>query len=258
MAAKSDKHLLEEAWVLEWRKLYRRIAKQKLQDFKPKLTKKQEVLYLNACPCCHNEVYVFRQKGLQNLDRNFIKATKALSELEGTTRLWFSYTQGHIFELTRRSWRWQDWVCDDCLTSETAEVADFENAFLLNIQKYGQIRPYFYFDHTQKCSTCQKEFVYTKSQQRWAHETFVIEYEARLNDCFDCRKKKNHQLWLEKTTQEAVTLARAEPTFENLFKASQILLGNADPRALDYLRRAKNKAPSLKERQKLEQQIRIS
>jgi hypothetical protein len=257
MAAKSDKYLLEQDWVLEWKRLFKTLSRDNKTKSKTRVSHKPRTKLLVNCPCCSSQVYAPEQQGLHNLQLQLQVAHEAMYVKNNRVSPLVVYSE-NVFLWVQKPYPWRYWACDTCLTTGRAQLADFETAFVLNSRTYGQIRPYFYFDQTINCRTCRKDFVYTKAQQRWAHETYVIEYEARLNNCYACRKKQNRQLWLEKTTQEAITLARAEPTFENLHKASQMLIKNADPRALYYLRRAKNKAPSFDERAKLELQIKLS
>ncbi len=142
------------------------------------------------------------------------------------------------------------WACDTCISSGKAEIADFEHAFIL--EHSGGNAPYFYFDYDIKCEACQKDFTYTKGQQRWAYETFVISAKSNLQKCPECRLKE-HRL---KNLQQLVHLSRTDPNpFEHLHKASQLMLEYNDSRSLEFLRRAKNKAPNLELKQELERQI---
>ncbi len=254
MPAKSERHLLEAAWIPTWQVLFRQRMKTPQQK-SPKPKGKAREKYLLNCPCCGSQVYLLEQNALWHLQWQLQSAIDALKAQGNPTSSYFYYLNNDLFSWTQHPHPWREWVCDDCIATRRAEVANFEILFILNLHNYGQRRPYFYFDQTQTCITCQKPFVYSKSEQRWAHETYVIEVNARLKDCAACRKNQYHQQKLEATTRDVITQARAEPTFENLLKASQILLENTDPRAIEFLRRAKNKAPSLEQKQRLEQQI---
>ncbi len=251
MPAKSDRHLLETDWISEWQKRFRQRNKRILNLFKPNLKQKERAEYMVSCPCCKQQVRILEQHGLQDLNDNFVKALEAL-----ITPTWFTYSNGDLFDWVKVPFALRDWACDACITAERAEIADFETIFLLNLQSSGGHRPYFYFDYGLQCSTCQIEFIYSKGQQRWAHQAYIISGYSALHDCRDCRKTKNQALWQKQMLQNAITLARAEPSFENLFNTSQLLLENADPRALEFLRQAKNKAPSLEQKAHLENQIR--
>jgi hypothetical protein len=68
-----------------------------------------------------------------------------------------------------------------------------------------------------------------------------------------CHFRKLHFAgWLEHQQQTAIAATRQEPNFANLRKAAIFLLENQDQRALLYLHRAKNKAPTLEEQAEIE------
>ncbi len=184
------------------------------------------------------------------MNDNFVKAIQAL-----TVPSWFIYNNGDLFDWIKIPFALRDWACDACVTSGLAIVAHFETIFLLNLQCSSGHRPYYYFDYNIWCSTCQKEFVYNKNQQRWAHQEYIISGYATLRDCPQCRKIKNKTRWHQQVLQSTIALARAKPSFENLLKASQLLLEYTDPRALRYLRQAKNKALNREQKTILEVQI---
>jgi hypothetical protein len=271
MAAKSDKHLLEAGWILEWRRVFRESLISGndfgFQPFEPSHPRFREE-YLLRCPCCQMQVQALEQKNLIHLQKQLWIGLKVYSDM---FQHWNHRLHSDYYELQFMKWLpqitynsplvqqlrgLQAWVCEQCVEVGRADLANFENTLTLLLA--GSSAPFFYFDYQIKCDTCQVPFLYSREQQHWAYETFVIHSNSYLRNCALCRRAKNYRLWNLRTLQDAISLARAEPTFENLFKASQILLENADSRALDYLRRAKNKAPSLEVRQKLEQQIRIS
>ncbi len=252
MPAKSDKHVLEAAWIPEWRKVIRQSKKRLLPLYKPNLKQHQRAEFLLFCPCCGQPTRILEQAGLQDLNYQLIQAVLALEGL--AQKVWFTYQNGDLFDWIKVPFALRIWACDACLVSKKAELADFETIFLLNLQTDGGHRPYFYFDQVLGCNTCQRNFLHPKQYQRFVHERYMVS-DTKLQNCPDCQRKKNWRYWLEEIL---LPKTHRNPSYENLLKASRILLGNADPRALDFLRRAKNKAPSLEERQKLEQQIRIS
>jgi Probable zinc-ribbon domain len=275
MAAKSDRKLLEKSWVEEWRTHYREAqnssADQVFQPFEPSSPQTRED-YVVHCPCCLTKVQALDQKSLLELQRQLQMATGLFKKiyLEKHPHFTDGFTEqfSHLFakrmkfiltfeqylskENTWRRQRLYDamWACDVCLSSAKAEVANFENAFIISCG-WG-LAPYFYFDYNITCNTCQKDFTYTKQEQRWAYETLVISAHSVLQECSECRRKKHDQ----HVFQQLLHLARTAPEpFEHLYKVSQLMLQYNDPRSLEYLRRAKNKAPSLEQKQILERQI---
>lgn len=267
MPAKSDRALLEQNWITEWREIYREIAASSPNEgfvaFEPSHPYFRKDYFLR-CPCCQTKVDALEQKSLLELQKRLWMAAKAIKQLHQTpTSFWDTYAQG-IMQILLKSRVYSPitdgkipdfamWSCDVCIESGKAEFANFENAILL-IQ-VGNSAPFFYFDYQLRCAHCQKNFTYTKGEQRWAHEEFIINHESNLRECRNCRRAENRARWVKQTTQTTMTMARAEPTFENLEKAALWLLKIADPRALLYLQRAKNKAPSLEQRQILEAHI---
>ncbi len=247
MPAVSERHLLETDWFLECQALLTKFKDFPIEEFQ----NLDDLQGDFACPCCKREIVISKQHNLQNLHQQFFRAAYVLETLYRVPSSWYSYSHRNFYSWFQGDYPWQGWACDDCIEEGISEVANFGIAFLLNLQARGSRRPYFYFDHTYTCSTCNKAFVYTKGEQRWANEIFVISLDSNLNDCIECRRTKNRKRWLQKI----VTLARAEPTFENLESAAELLFKYQDPRALEYLRRAKNKAPNLEQRLLLETKI---
>jgi hypothetical protein len=275
MPAKSDRKLLERSWVQEWRTRYRETlnssAEQEFQAFEPSQPQTRED-YVVHCPCCLTKVQALEQKALLEFQRQLYTATGLFKKIylekhphftDGFTahfsqlfadRMKFILTFEQYLSKDN-TWRRQRlnyamWACDDCLSSAKAEVANFENAFIIRCG-WG-LAPYFYFDYNITCDTCQKDFTYTKQEQRWAYETLVISAHSVLQQCSECRRKNHDQ----HVFQQLLHLARTAPEpFEHLHKASQLMLEHNDPRSLEFLRRAKNKAPSLELKQELERQI---
>ncbi len=247
MAAKSDKHLLEADWIPEWRKVFQQRQKRILDLYRPNLKQYERHDFQVTCPCCGLKVRILEQRSLQDLNEAFVSAVEVLARQARV--VWFSYLNGDLFHWVKIPFTLRIWACDNCVKAGRAELANFETIFLLNLQSAGGHRPYFYFDQTMICHTCLKEFLVTKSWQRWAHQQYIISSDAKRHNCPDCQKSKIRQHWLEHI------LIPANPTFDNLYQASQILLEFSDPRALIFLRRAKNKAKNLEQKARLEAQI---
>jgi Probable zinc-ribbon domain len=275
MAAKSDRKLLERSWVEQWRTQYREALNSSVEDefqpFEPSQPHTRED-YVVRCPCCLTKLQALDQKSLLELQGKQFTATVLFKKIylekyphftDGLTdQLAHLFADRMKFVLTfeqylskDNTWRRQRlnyamWACDDCLSSGKAEVANFENAFIISCG--CGLAPYFYFDYDIKCDTCQKDFTYTKEEQRWAYETLIISAHSILQHCSECRRKKHEQ----HVFQQRLHLARTAPEpFEHLQKVSQLMLEHNDPRSLEYLRRAKNKAPNLELKQILERQI---
>jgi hypothetical protein len=264
MPAESDRKLLEQGWIEEWRTRYRETLNSSVaedfQPFEPSHPHFREE-YVLHCPCCSTKVQVLDQVHLLELQRKWSVAHDVLDKIyrrryphytyrfQNPIKLFQVYTQ-NFQRHNRQIPMYGMWTCDTCILSGKAEIADFENAFTINHS--GGSAPYFYFDYDIECEACQKNFTYTKGQQRWAYETFVISANSNLQECPECRREK-HRL---KNLQQLVHLSRTDPEpFEHLHKASQLMLKYNDPRSLEYLRRAKNKAPNFELKQILERQI---
>jgi hypothetical protein len=275
MTARSDRKLLEKAWVEAWRTHYREAlnssVEQEFQPFEPSYPHTRED-YVVHCPCCLIKVQALDQKSLLELQSQLHMATTLFKKiyLEKYPHLTDGFMEQFSqlfadrmkFILTfeqflskdniwlRQRLNYAMWACDGCLSSGKAEVANFENAFIINCG-WG-LAPYFYFDYNIKCDTCQNDFTYTKAEQRWAYETLIISAHSILQECLECRRKKHDQ----HVFQQLLHLARTAPEpFEHLHKVSQLMLEHNDPRSLEYLRCAKNKAPNFEQKQILERQI---
>ncbi len=266
MSAKSDRKLLEQGWIEEWRMRYREALNSSVtedfQPFEPSHSYFREDYVLN-CPCCSTKVQILDQTHLLELQRKWFVVSNVMNKMYQNKYPYYldlclKYIENIQFHENRIGENWGKrqlptfvmWACDACVLNGKSEIANFENVFIIN-RSEGKA-PYFYFDYEINCQTCRKDFTYTKGQQRWAYETFVISANSTLQDCPECRRIK-HQL---KNLQELVHLSRTAPEpFEHLRKASQLMLEYNDPRSLEFLRRAKNKAPNLEQKQILERQI---
>ena len=150
-----------------------------------------------------------------------------------------------------------DWACDECLANQFAEKAQFEQAFLLtdmhhSMTHWGYPSQYFYFDYKLVCDSCDKEFVYYKGEQRWFRESLVLYAESTLRECKACRLEKRQRNRID----HLIHLTKTDPDpFQYLEIVTDLMLRFSDPRTLEYLRRAKNKAPTPQQRRKFEEKI---
>ena len=191
MPAKSDKHLLEGAWVEAWKLVFLQRNQEFLLDYRPNLKQKERLEFQVKCPCCQTVVGILEQKGLQALNRCFLKATEVFAQLPDTNLAWFQYKNGDLFDWIKVPFVLRIWACDACLKTKRAEIANFETVFILNLQAKGGHRPYFYFDIVQGCITCGQTFNFSKNQQRWANEIYVVRAYAPPLECPECRQESS-------------------------------------------------------------------
>jgi glutaredoxin len=136
------------------------------------------------------------------------------------------------------------WACDDCLESGRA----------LEAKPWLQLRgisPEFaYFDQARTCEDCQTDFVFSASEQAYWFETLQFVTYSVPKQCPDCRKTRR------KAKGVHLELGRIHSQFSGsvaeLIQLADLYLelGNA-PKALEHLRRAKNKTRSVELRDRL-------
>jgi Probable zinc-ribbon domain len=131
------------------------------------------------------------------------------------------------------------WACDDCLEAGRALAAKP----WLQTYQYG-FALFAYFDETRTCDDCQTEFVFSASEQAFWYESLQFTAYSVPKQCPDCRKTRR------KAKGVHLELGRIHAQFAGtvpeLIQLADLYLelGNA-PKALEHLRRAKNKTRSV-------------
>jgi glutaredoxin len=137
------------------------------------------------------------------------------------------------------------WACDDCLAAGRALEAKPW------LQVHGLGSPEFaYFDQTRSCEDCKTDFLFSASEQAYWYETLQFVTYSVPKQCPDCRKTRR------KAKGVHLELGRIHAQFSGsvaeLIQLADLYLelGNA-PKALEHLRRAKNKTRSVEMRDQL-------
>ena len=267
MGVKSNRHsLLEAGWAVEWRERFRAALNSSLiNEFVPfapddAMTRDEFILH---CPCCHKKVQVLEQWSILELQRKRWLAVCASSQMNPrdakpsmeVNRSWMQYLreQDQGFPWIGCFYGPPDWACDECISSAVAESADYEEAYIFrNTGYWGYSHQNFYFDHGLNCDLCNKKFTYTKGEQRWLDESFVLSTDSRTIHCKSCRLEKHER----NRIPSLIHLIKTDPNpFAYYEIVTELMLRFNDLRALEYLRRAKNKAPTPQQRHEFEEKI---
>ena len=137
------------------------------------------------------------------------------------------------------------WACDDCMGSGRA----LEAKPWLQTYGYG-FAVFAYFDQARTCEDCQTDFVFSASEQAYWYETLEFVMYSVPKQCSDCRKIRRRSKGVH------LELGRIQAQFSGsvaeLIQLADLYLelGNA-PKALEQLRRAKNKTRSVELRDQL-------
>ncbi len=261
MPVKSDRRYLEGSWAQEWLLAYRAaVASDDNFGFQPFDASHPNFRndYIARCPCCQTKVQTIEQQSLLHIQRNLWIAAVVrrqmykysdlpITSLGDAGQQFMLYSIRDTNQRSPSDFRLspQRWACDACISSGRAEYADFEIAYRMG-------SPFVYFDYLLQCFTCEEEFVYTRGEQRWAYEVFVINQYSHITTCKTCRHAKRDR----KRLDNLIYLARTDANpFKYLKTAAALMQQFDDPRTREYLCRAKNKAPTLEERQQLEVEI---
>jgi hypothetical protein len=76
------------------------------------------------------------------------------------------------------------WACDECLQSGRAIKANVDN------QDFAGNPHFAYFDKTASCRDCNKDFVFSKEEQRHWYEKLGLMVWAKEVRCNPCRRNK--------------------------------------------------------------------
>jgi Probable zinc-ribbon domain len=137
------------------------------------------------------------------------------------------------------------WACDDCLNAGRA----LEAKPWLQVRGYG-LPVFAYLDQTRSCGDCQSEFLFSASEQAYWYETLQFVMHSVPKQCPDCRKTRR------KAKGVHLELGRIQAQFSGsvteLIQLADLYLelGNTQ-KALEHLRRAKNKTRSVELRDQL-------
>ena len=140
---------------------------------------------------------------------------------------------------------WLQWACDDCLGAGRA----VEAKPWMQTYGYGFAR-FAYFNETKTCTDCGQEFLFSASEQAYWYETLQFSPYSVPKQCTECRKTRR------KVKGAHLELGRIHAQFngsiEEMVQLADLYMaiGNA-PKALEHLRRAKNKARSTATREEL-------
>jgi Probable zinc-ribbon domain len=137
------------------------------------------------------------------------------------------------------------WACDDCLNAGWA----LEAKPWLQVRGYG-LPVFAYVDQTRSCEDCGTTFVFSASEQAYWYETLEFVMHSIPKQCPECRKTRR------RTKGVHLELGRIHAQFTGtvaeLIQLADLYLelGNA-AKALEHLRRAKNKTRSVEVREGL-------
>lgn len=143
------------------------------------------------------------------------------------------------------------WACPECLRSGRALPADPTK------QDFGGYSPPFqaFWDRTLQCEYCGEPWVFEAEEQRFWYETGGFHVQAYPTGCKPCRRlvrgRKEAQQQLMQLLQELDPLNPDQLTQAGELARRQ---GNSK-RALEWLRRAKNKARDEEQRKALLERI---
>jgi Probable zinc-ribbon domain len=176
-----------------------------------------------VCPCCH-----------QARPMNPDTAPLRIELLAATHRqdMWNHFEPG--FSVNRAD-EFMQWACDECLASGRAVEA---KPWL-----HGGYAIFAYVDQARNCEDCGQDFVFSASEQAYWYETLQFFMYAMPNQCTGCRRKRRKTKGVHREL-EHIHAKFGGSIAELIYLADLYLeLGNA-AKALEHLRRAKNKTRS--------------
>ena len=172
------------------------------------------------CPCCHTTVDVATETSLLDY------AAQAWNRFASFDyKPWYMRSAEWIMPVVQQ--QKIQWACNECLVQQRALPGD------LSIQKWCDYPPHFaYYDLTRQCSDCQKEFVWSKTEQHYWYEQLLFWVQSLPNQCLPCRRHRRKHNAANQSYYLAVrALDDAQPLTH--VQAAQAAL------AVGYLRQAK-------------------
>lgn len=140
------------------------------------------------------------------------------------------------------------WACPECIGNGRALAGHPER------QNYGGLgSPPFlaYWDREQSCRYCSRRFVFTAEEQRHLYEEVGAHVQAYQPGCPACRRTRGRAKKARQELMRLTPLLDPEDPDQLVRLAELSVQAGSHKRALDYFRRAKNKARSEEQRQAL-------
>jgi Probable zinc-ribbon domain len=183
-----------------------------------------------VCPCCHQA---------RPMNPNTSPWRIELLSAEQKPGIWGNLEPGS--SVTREEGT-MDWACDECLIAGRALEA---KPWL-----HGGYMVFAYVDRARNCEDCGADFVFSASEQAYWYETLQFFMYAMPNQCAGCRRERRKVKGVQ--TELGRIHAQFAGTVPELIQLADLYLelGNA-PKALEHLRRAKNKTRSVEVRDQL-------
>lgn len=188
------------------------------------------------CPCCNEAKTMKPSASPLRIER--LAATQKPGIWGNLEPGWSAKHASHLI-----------WACDACLAAGRA----LEAKPWLQVYGYG-FPDFAYIDKTRTCEDCKTIFLFSASEQVFWYETLQFTPYSVPKQCPDCRKtrRKSKGVHLELGRIHA----QFTGTVAELIQLADLYLelGNA-PKALEHLRRAKNKTRSVELRDQLRVRI---
>jgi Probable zinc-ribbon domain len=184
------------------------------------------------CPCCREARTMKASASPLRIER--LAVTQKPS-------IWGSFEPGWSAKYASRL----IWACDHCLAAGRA----LEAKPWLQAHSFG-FPNFAYIDQARTCEDCKTNFVFSASEQAYWHETLQFISDSVPKQCPNCRQTRR------KTKGAHLELGRIHAQFSGsvaeLIQLADLYLelGNA-AKALEHLRRAKNKTRSVELRDQL-------
>lgn len=188
------------------------------------------------CPVCQQErSFKDTQRLLGIIRTDYKKKGLAFDYNEAT---WLRWVKAIPTKTVAR------WACDICLASNKALPG---RPWL---QTYGMDYPYYaYADRPYTCEDCGQPFIFSaKEQQHW-YETLKFIIDAYPKQCLACRRKRRVKKQALLEVSKVFRALTESPKAINLDDPAQLatlaelyLKAEVRPKALEYYRRARNKA----------------
>jgi hypothetical protein len=212
------------------------------QKRKTKKATESSANQLLRCSCCGQERKVSQAKILLSLEKLYNETRRdryGESPSEGWTL--------HVITMRKDK---LIWACDLCIATGKAIRAEPSK------QITGLDHPFFaYFDRSLPCTDCGKDFVFSAQEQHYWYDVLQFYIDSYPKQCAACRRKRRIYKRHFHDLQRAIEAL--DPTnFEQLAQVAEGFLKIGSPqKAIEFLRRARNKAKKESDKDQFAQRI---
>jgi hypothetical protein len=220
----------------------RRTVYTKKKHKKVAKTKKPGTQPMLYCPCCSKERTASQARTLLSLEKKYNENYQ--DPYSGPP------PEGWILKVAGNKDRKLAWACDVCLSEGRAIRAEPWR------QLTGLMYPFFaYIDQSLPCEDCGKDFKFSAQEQRYWYDVLQFQIDSYPKQCAPCRRKRRIYKRHFHDLQRAIEALDSNSSEQLAHVAEGFLKIGSPQKALEFFRRARNKARKQSDKDQFQQRI---